>query len=297
MASNILHFQNINSYLETVNCGQQTKIDGFCILKFSELGSHTRWEMPPCQKDFYQINLIIETTDTSYWFNTNLRKINQKTLFFISPAHVYAWKRDENLKGYLLYFDKAFLSLFREEIQIEYLKIFDVTLNNILKIKEKEFAKVLFLFELLHEYYQENQMYATTILRSSLLNLLNIVAAWKLNEEKLTISTSPANRHYQAYLNLVNSLFLKEKSVLFYARQLYISPNHLNAICKANTGKTAKMIISERILEEAKYLITFSDKTFSEVAFYLGFKEVAHFSRFFKKQAGISPQDYRKGNR
>jgi len=78
-----------------------------------------------------------------------------------------------------------------------------------------------------------------------------------------------------------------------FAKQLNVHVNHLNRAVKAATGKTTLQIISERIVQEAKILLKQSDKSVSEIAYALGFKEVSHFNNFFKKHTQISPLKFR----
>jgi AraC family transcriptional activator of pobA len=78
-----------------------------------------------------------------------------------------------------------------------------------------------------------------------------------------------------------------------YAERLAIHVNHLNKVLKENTGKTTTDVISSRIAQEAKILLKQTDWNISEIAYTLGFEEVAHFSNFFKKQLGLSPVSFR----
>jgi AraC-like DNA-binding protein len=70
--------------------------------------------------------------------------------------------------------------------------------------------------------------------------------------------------------------------------------NHLNKVLKENTGKTTTELISSRIAQEAKILLRQTDWNVSEIAYSLGFEEVAHFSNFFRKQTSTSPLGFRK---
>jgi AraC-like DNA-binding protein len=78
-----------------------------------------------------------------------------------------------------------------------------------------------------------------------------------------------------------------------YADRLAVHVNHLNKVLKENTGKTTTDIISSRIAQEAKILLKQTDWNISEIAYCLGFDEVAHFSNFFKKQTTLAPLRFR----
>lgn len=78
-----------------------------------------------------------------------------------------------------------------------------------------------------------------------------------------------------------------------YADRLAVHVNHLNKVLKENTGKTTTDIISSRVVQEAKILLKQTNWNISEIAYCLGFDEVAHFSNFFKKQTAVAPLKFR----
>ena len=78
-----------------------------------------------------------------------------------------------------------------------------------------------------------------------------------------------------------------------YAERLSVHVNHLNKVLKENTGKTTTEIIRSRILQEAKILLKQTDWNISEIAYCLGFEQLAHFSNFFRKQTSVSPLLFR----
>jgi AraC-like DNA-binding protein len=69
--------------------------------------------------------------------------------------------------------------------------------------------------------------------------------------------------------------------------------NHLNKVLKETTGNTTTELISKRVVEEAKILLKQTDWSISEIAYTLGFDEVAHFSNYFKKQTAAAPLTFR----
>lgn len=92
---------------------------------------------------------------------------------------------------------------------------------------------------------------------------------------------------------LVEGHFKTEHSVSFYAGQLYKSPKTLSNLFAIFNQKTPSQIIQERIIIEAKRLLSYTDKSVKHITFELGFEDVAYFSSFFKKNAGLSPSDFR----
>ncbi len=79
-----------------------------------------------------------------------------------------------------------------------------------------------------------------------------------------------------------------------YANRLSVHVNYLNKALKESTGKTTTEIISQRVLQEAKILLRHTNWNVSEVAWSLNFEEVAHFSNFFRKHTGLSPNAFRR---
>ncbi|MFN8258962.1 MAG: helix-turn-helix transcriptional regulator [Bacteroidales bacterium] len=79
-----------------------------------------------------------------------------------------------------------------------------------------------------------------------------------------------------------------------YADMLNISPDYLNATIKTSIGKTAKELIQQRIVLEAKRLGLHTTLSTKEIAYQLGFEDPTHFSRFFKKEENLSFADFRK---
>ena len=99
-------------------------------------------------------------------------------------------------------------------------------------------------------------------------------------------------RTVRKYKNLINNHFLDHKEVAFYADQLNVTSNYLNEIVKAETGSSAKRHISERLLLEAQNLLAYSELSISEISHLLHFSEPTHFTKFFKKETGVTPKAY-----
>lgn len=79
-----------------------------------------------------------------------------------------------------------------------------------------------------------------------------------------------------------------------YARCLSLHVNSLNRHVKEVTGKTTTQLISSRVIQEANNLLKHTDWSISSIAYSLGFEDPAYFSKYFKKQTGVSPYMFRK---
>lgn len=98
------------------------------------------------------------------------------------------------------------------------------------------------------------------------------------------------------FLALVSENFKKEKRVIYYANCLRITPRHLSQVVKQVTDRTAGEIIDEMVIREAKLLLTSHVMNISEVAIELCFSNSSFFGKYFKKQTGVTPSEYKMSN-
>ncbi|MBM7420688.1 MULTISPECIES: helix-turn-helix domain-containing protein [Chryseobacterium] len=85
-----------------------------------------------------------------------------------------------------------------------------------------------------------------------------------------------------------------EKKVSHYADELRVSSRKLTDMTEFVYGKSAKQMIIEKVRFECEKAIKFSNKTLSEIAFDLGFKDEGNFTNFVKKHSGKKPSDMRE---
>jgi len=98
------------------------------------------------------------------------------------------------------------------------------------------------------------------------------------------------NAFQKEILNSIDST----KKISDYAKILNITPVHLNRICRSLVQKTALQIVHEKLITESKKYLLYTNKTVSEIAYSLNFKDPSHFSKFFKKYVNVSPRRFRQ---
>ena len=96
------------------------------------------------------------------------------------------------------------------------------------------------------------------------------------------------------FTKLLGESFKEERSVQFYAEQLNLSPRYLGQTIKEATGKSAGDLIDEIVILEAKALLNDVSLTIAQVAEALYFSDQFFFSKYFKRQTGITPSEYRR---
>ena len=98
----------------------------------------------------------------------------------------------------------------------------------------------------------------------------------------------------QKFIQLVNNFYIEKRTVEEYASLLSVTPNHLSHTIKSITQRNALSFINERLISEAKSLIKHTDLDISEITYQLNFTDPANFGKFFKKNVGSTPLEYRK---
>lgn len=95
-------------------------------------------------------------------------------------------------------------------------------------------------------------------------------------------------------MNYIRSHTNESISIDDVARQVHRSSSYMMRRFKEELGIHIGAFITRCKLEEAKTLLTYSDKSLAEISNYLCFSSQSYFQNVFKKQYGITPMQYRK---
>ena len=163
--------------------------------------------------------------------------------------------------------------------------------------EEKDFNELKVYIKMMQQEFTELREQKDMVIR----NLLNafLVAAARLGTCKthLTTINVSQNKILHHFRVLLEDHYVSRTQVSEYADMIYITPGHLNDTIKTITGKTAKQMIDERRMTEAKRLLYWEDLTMKEIAAHLNFEDDAYFNRFFKKHTGQTPALFQKNIR
>lgn len=113
-------------------------------------------------------------------------------------------------------------------------------------------------------------------------------------EEHLPPRANAAARLTAAYAKRISAHFREPMTMADHAEALQVTPTHLTRACKAATGKTAADLLTERILYEARHLLTTTQAPAQDIARFLGFGSAAYFTRFMLHHTNATPSALRK---
>lgn len=215
-------------------------------------------------------------------------------LLYVAPGQVHRYLKAENCRGWLLFVDLGCISKqFRE--------IFDTFLNvaqyAALDDNDSIFTFADHLERLWSEKREQDDVIFSVI--KSLVDAISGIIASKL----LRVSTrlkrvnSPKYALANNFKQHIKENFKDCKQVKQYAVGLNVTPLYLNQVMKEITGFPASYWIHQEIILEAKRLLAHSTKDVQEIACDLGYEDYAYFSRFFKRNTGLTASAFRHPER
>ncbi|HEX7640711.1 MAG TPA: AraC family transcriptional regulator [Burkholderiaceae bacterium] len=137
----------------------------------------------------------------------------------------------------------------------------------------------------------------SSLLRHQLHALLTRLAILVGRQQEHGTVVSPALQRFKRFRKLVEERFAHWHQVADYAKELGYTEKTLARAVEAAMGTTAKAFIASRVNLEAKRLLVHTDLTVATIADKLGFEEATNFSKFFKREAGCTPAEFRQKQR
>ena len=247
--------------------------------------------------NYYDITFITEGKGAFSVDNQTYEAIPRDVLFS-KPGEIRNWDTHHIINGYALIFEEEFLSsLFKDSLFVQHLSFFQIeSFSSLLHLSDELYTRIL---ETLHDIKMEIDSYQqgdVHVLRALLYEVLMLLDREykKVNMEEETTSKEVGNIHIDKFMKLVESHLKEQHSVQYYADKLCITPNYLNEIVTSTKGISAKQYIRNKVMDEAKRLLTYTDFPISDIAFELHFSTVSYFIRSFRQYTGTTPLLYRR---
>jgi len=223
------------------------------------------------------------------------------TLIFIAPGQVYGVESKEKQKGvgHALIFHPDLIHGTSLGRNIKDYSFFSYEVNEALHLSTRERAIINDCFDKIsYELEHAIDTHSKTLIVSYIELFLNyckrfyerqFITRSNLNKDVLTRFEKILDEYFSSGTPIESGL----PSVRYCAEKLFLSPNYLGDMLKKETGKSALEHIQLKLIDVAKEKIFDPDKSIRDIAYELGFKYPQHFTRMFKKQVGVSPNEFR----
>lgn len=212
-------------------------------------------------------------------------KIPSKSLYFVTPGQVHLLNRKEGETGYLIQFTKSFLEycLHPSQENIE----FFMRQNPEFILNDTRFNNLKNEIEKLKRISTSTSPFQHLKIKHQFAFIIFEITEW-LQPKSNLITT---NKLTSEFLTLVKKEVHQNRSVSNYAQKLKTSVNTLGRETKKSLGITPLNIIHKQLILEIKRVLIFENKTHSELAHLFYFDDLSTYSRFIKKQTGLSPTE------
>ncbi|PVD53134.1 AraC family transcriptional regulator [Terrimonas sp.] len=270
--------------------------DDFLADRFSDyLEKHYSHLHSPHRHSFFHLVLFTKGKG-EHTIDFHTYPVKALQLYCMVPGQVHSWHFTGSTDGYIINFsDRFFKSFLLNPHYIERFSFFSgISNEGIIQIPSSSKDTVTRLFESIistaKETREQRDMDKIRILLLQLFILLEDKTP-ELSNKSIPQQKMMLLRNFR---KLIEDNYKNIRLPKQYAELLYVTPNHLNALCQDLIGKTAGELIRERVLLEAKRLLTNVNITAAEIAYELNFQDNSYFSRFFKKYSGYTPEAFRK---
>lgn len=229
------------------------------------------------------------------WVDEQNHETLQNCIFCLAPGCVRKYNFETGIEGYYISFTPEFVWLsegysnnsswlerYNGDFKVEAINVGEETSHELEMIIRK------MKWEFTNYFNQKLE------LLKGLLNIFLIYFSRNIKESDNPTVQTRETELVRKFMKLLKKNFMHQKMVSDYAEQLCVTPNYLNRTVKCISGFTASHHIQQQIILEAKRKAIYTSLTMKEIAYSLGFDNLAHFSKFFKNNCGISFTEFKK---
>lgn len=242
--------------------------------------------------DYYHI-MYVKNGIGKHSVDFKTYKVLPNTIFFISPGQVHSLEIDKDIEGYVISFNSDFYLLNNSVQKLMDFPFFHSLYNEPVMYLTDKIDEIQYFLEGIFVENKSLEKGNGNLLRA-LMEVFLIKTSRIYTQTNVNVTPNHLSFQLRKLEALIDSNFKELKQLNDYADLMYISPKHLNSLCKKGLNKTVTNLIHERIIIEAKRLLLFTNNSISEVALELGFTEKSYFMRFFKKHTLLTADSFRK---
>ncbi|UPK68385.1 helix-turn-helix domain-containing protein [Chitinophaga filiformis] len=248
----------------------------------------------PHQHNSFKLIWVLEGNG-QYRVDGEQQEVGPNQVYCLTPGQIHQFKLNRNIKGYVITFSQEFLLMPKDNASLifhpnSFHQLAGTTVIRLTEDLRTEMEDLV--VKMLKEY--DNFFLLRAEILKGLLNIFMIYLTRQYNPVAQPAPKQGNRSLVNRFFSIVEQKYMVYKLVADYADELAVTPNHLNEMVKKVSGFPASHHIRQRVVLEAKRQATYSGSSMKEIAYSLGFDDIAHFSKFFKNFSGRSFTDYKK---
>lgn len=291
------HLNSISKLLQQFGLKDHQKLEDFHILKLEDHREEMSEEFHGTTEGFYEISISCNQS-IDIGINGKTYKSFDKHLSFIPAGkeiHIQKHQASDNNLGFLIFYTQKFLRITPSHYSlIKRFPYYNIHHMPVYGLDEKHYLFYNSYMEKIYQEFQNINKDSIELIRAYLTILLFETKKLLQLNELQDVKRSRAEEITFLFEQLVKDTLHKKQKLSYYASKLCISDVYLSECIKKVTGSSAKQLLTDYIIYEAKYLLTESESKLDVIATQLGFNETSNFINFFKKNSGYTPNQFRQ---
>lgn len=221
------------------------------------------------------------------------------TLVVLPPTVVHGFRFDPGTDGYVLTVSEVFLGeILSGRMAAEIRPVLARPAVFALSDEELRIHGLVSSFQAIAQEFVWSAPARITAIASHLGLVLAALARLAATRHEQTAHLRAAeDQIFLRFRELIETAFRQHWGIGAYAARLGVSASRLTAICRRTAGRSPLAIVHARLLAEAKRDLLYTTMSVAEIGYALGFRDPAYFTRFFAKQAGQPPTEFRRAAR
>lgn len=253
---------------------------------------------PYNRKGIYKIS--IHHGHNKVYYADKMVEFKEYAILFSRPNMIYRFEQIGNQDtGYLCVFTSEFFDQFAN---INNYPLFNPEVSPLIEITASQMESFSKIFQEMKQEMIQDFNFKYDVIRIRILQLVLDALKLRPAEQFQTRDSNSAIRISGYFIELLEGQFpIYDQSYRMilrhpheFAETLSVHVNHLNRSLKQVTDKTTTQLIANRMVKEAKILLQDVEWSIMGIAWSLGFEDLSHFIKFFKKNTNLTPSAFRK---
>ena len=237
-------------------------------------------------------HVILVKQHMNFMANLIPYSVERSVCIFLSPYQKFVTLEPSEISILAFHGDFYCIEYHKKEVACNGILFNNIFSAPYIKLNPTLRQEIQELFQKINSLKERTEAFEESLIKAYLQVLLALSS--KEKQKSSPLESSEVISPYANFNEIVEKFYIKERSLGFYANYYQTTSGNLSKKIKILYGKPPSVIIRERLILEAKKFLHLTHKNISEIAYELNFEDEFYFSKYFKKEVGVSPKLYRQ---